>query len=543
MKYLIALLLLCQCVIAQDYFDLLLTAQHRVVVSTSDIYVDSVAGSDNNPGTEASPYASLGKVESIDAVGKTIWLKRGSVFREKFRIPTNSTIKPYSTGARPVVSGAVVLTNANFTLMAGKTSTWQYSLFVPLDTNYYASLQHSNVLMVWDNNSRVGSKWDVNAGKNGAATVDALANSFYFDRTNGVLYVHPFDHSDPATNGRSYEASIRTLALHGGDGFVVEDLDVEKCYAFSTTGQQGYQLLGLGSGTYRRCKASYSWNHNAGVANEDICGPLIFDSCWAYDAEDQAASVPTLFVGYKNGNTNHSVVIFTNCLASMSYFSSNAIVGFYAHDGLGYGVTPRVQAQYINCVASNLHYGFQVQSNRLSKFENCVAVKCKWGAYLQDATPVIGFQAYYSTNYGILFNGSVENSMTGCKMISSYTAHNKIFAINATNCVFAATNTTGYGLMSATGNKMLVYNSMSNSFYKYQVHYMYGQMGAGSDWNNYYGWGSRIGSDMTNPPSPGYWTTLANWKTAWAPADANATQNDPGYAAGFFEYTVDDPTQ
>lgn len=497
-------------------------------------YVDSVAGNDSNDGSIGAPYKTLSMVQGAASVGACIYLKAGCTFYESCQVPTNSHIMPYSLGPMPIVSGVTNLSALVWTPTPLCTNTWQCGLDVPVEVNSYASLTHSNVLMVWTNNVRLGARWDLNAGYAATNKVDGNPGSFWYDRANNLLYVS----ANPSNV--TIEASIRTLALHGGDGFTVEKIQAEKAYAQSAVGQQGYQLLGYAGGTYRKCRAFYSWNHNAGVANSISASALTFDSCWAHDAEYQSVSTPTLFVAYKGAGL--SIVLFTNCLATMpSLNASYQLMGFYTHDT---GSATNVQTQFINCKAQNLYYGFQGAANRLTNFSGCVAVGCKTGAYIVDAYPVKSFSAYSSVDYGVSFIGTGTFTIYDSKLVNSGSdvvcGHVSGATLNVTNCVMGTTNAVGAGIGLNGNGRDTVWNTWSNSFYGLYDCMDYGHLGSG-DYNNYYGMSHRVASDFSTP-SPGYFATASAWKTAAAPLDANATGVNPNYPASFFTYTITDPT-
>jgi parallel beta-helix repeat protein len=74
------------------------------------IFVSS-SGSNNNPGTEASPYQTYAYAISQAVVGDTIKINRGDTFREPLHCPKSDiTITTYGIGAHPIFSGFQDLT-------------------------------------------------------------------------------------------------------------------------------------------------------------------------------------------------------------------------------------------------------------------------------------------------------------------------------------------------------------------------------------------------------------------------------------------------
>lgn len=554
------------------------------------LFVDSVAGNDSTGnGTSNAPFASLAKVTTTigsSLAATNIYLKRGSVFRESFAIPTNSTVDCYGvatatpagitnanwpaflsmayTNSKPIISGATNLANASFTLTSGKTNTYQIGIAVPRDTNLVTSAISTNVMMVWQNNLRMGKKWDKNAGYNATpataiASVDVTTNCFYFDGANNTLYINTGLNGDPATNGMCYEASIRQLAVYGGSNFLVQNIRAEKAYNKDGGGQSGYQILGNLGGTYRYCQAVGSWNHAMGFANDHITNQTaVIDSCFISDCEYQNDNTPTLAIGYGDYNSNFNI-IWTNTMTYQSYNGgsnlnsggSYQLAGFYTHNSGHVGASN----YYANCYSYGSYYGLLAgaDSQNVSSF---TSYECGQGVQIGNPTTITNVQFSNLTNYNAKFYGvKVANNCPGISVVNSYFLSTNIASYNflalgnqpiaVTNCIFAAT-TNGYGVgVYAAGTAHLI-TLTSNSFYKgfdcISAGSITNASTAGvinSDRNNYYGWGRRIGTDVIAPA--GNFTTLTAWKSACNPSEQNSTQTDPGYTS-IFNYTLVDPS-
>lgn len=333
----------------------------------TECYVDSNLGSDHNPGTSALPLRSLSealarhKTNGVDQV--MFWLKRGSVFRESFGLPDNCHVQAYGDGERPVISGADVLELGGFRPVPGFSNTFALFVSPNVDRNPYTGLSHSNVLMVWEDDRRLiggGAKrgdWQNNVS--GIPAVETLEGSWWYDSQERTLYVHPSGGTHPYHNGRRYEISTRTLAVHGGNNTVVEDLIAEKAYALTGTGSQGYAIFGWGTNTYLRCEGRQAYDHAIGVAN-NRAGDYLFDACVARDCATDLAPPATLFVVYKSAPVVNSVAHFTNCWAVQPFFqTTNLVYGFYAHDDQPNGTPARVRSYYSDCGAQNTALGWR----------------------------------------------------------------------------------------------------------------------------------------------------------------------------------------
>jgi lysophospholipase L1-like esterase len=542
---------------AMIYSDSLVSSQDWIAAALSPpgLYVDSIYGSDTNPGTVSAPLRHLAAVtamlSNVVAGPVNVYLKRGSKFYESFDV-TNYSVSDYGVGEKPRITGVTNLANGYFSLTAGKTNTYQYPLVVPPETNTLSggTIVQSNVMMVWQNNGRMGQRWDQNASYNNntntaIASVDGNPNSFFYDLTNHVLYINPGANGSPVTNGLVYEASIRTLALYGGYGCTVSNIIAEKVYAHDSSGNQGYPILGYYSGLYVNCVGRYGWNHLIGLAPAlTQVGTNIFSGCYGYDVETNITytAPAAVFIADANSATNQVWVTFTNCMAALEgppqVVGDNQNVGFAAHE------LANLTVQIDNCVASNCYFGFQMQTNVFASGN--VAVSCyNGGSAVDAANTVTNFSTYGCTN-GVRFLSPSTNAIVNdcafynCSGNCIYTASTEVNTY-ATNNIFASTNNLGFAFSGTAG---VFYESFNNSFYMLNYAYNGGTMtnlagATEANNNNYYGNTRYSGSQN---PSPGYAITFANWQSLWPGIDANSTFSNPGYTTATFTYNPVEPS-
>lgn len=528
------------------------------------IFVDSFAGSDSNTGTSNSPWATSAKVESVlGAYAVTnIYAKRGSTLKQ-FKIPGGATLESYGTAdyapnvyggvtnSKAVFTGAIRLTNANFTLTAGKTNTYQIDLtgLIGPVTNTLASVTSSNVLMVWQNNTMLAG-WTVSASPSyayNANTVDAGTGRFFYDVSTKILYVSATNQSSIITNGDFFEASVSTYALiAAGTNNTVRSVIAEKAFAYNNTGRQGYAVYAGGGSTYYKVAARYGWNHVIGIAAGENFNLLTFDSCYGLGMKTDAGGGATTFVAFSSGNAT-SFVNVTNCLMAESVADTvNDSYGYYGHDAGGGTVSVCLSVQ--NSVAYNMDNGFVTYlAGRNTNWSGNTAVNCKSGYLIAGPEPVRNFTNYWATvatGRGVEFVSSSRAPVYNSKFIFTNAAIGVFTttsdAVNVTNSVFANNGTRAGTAHSGQGGGTTAWHSWSNSFYNVTYGYINGTMTSG-DYNNYSTL-FRLGEDMT--VAPGFWSqaNFATWQSAWSPIDANSTTSDPGYGAGFYTYTVTDPT-
>lgn len=145
-----------------------------VSVHAADYYVSSSDANrtDSGPGSLSQPWATVAKVNaSVFAPGENVYFKCGDQWREKLSVPSSGsstgriTFTSYGTGAKPVLSGAEVVTG------------WTVSATGTANT-YYAPLATSTVMVTSDNTFLAKG-----------SGVDTLAANQY-RWSAGVLYIN-----------------------------------------------------------------------------------------------------------------------------------------------------------------------------------------------------------------------------------------------------------------------------------------------------------------------------------------------------------------
>lgn len=493
-------------------------------------YVDSVSGNDGNSGlSSAAPLKTLAALEALSAAGDVVFLKRGSVFRDDLAVKNRQYVLPYGMlGPAPIVSGADLLDSASFALHAG--SVYKISLpSIPSHYNPYASVTANGVLMVWEGDTRLGFS-KASGGFASLAALEASADpGFWWDAPTTTLYVRTTDGSNPASNGRVYQASTRTLAIHGGDGFLVEGIVGERAGIVNTAGQQGYAILGYKGGHYRDCTGRLAWNHAVGVANAEQADDLIFERCLGEDCERFTAGAPppTIFVAYKS-SPHPSRVVFKDCKARQPTASSGTYqeIGFFGHGS-------SLQLVYEgNNYAENVQYGVQLLNDGSDRAWNeCRGIfsarNVATGVYANDGrahdltvavdTAVFAVDARVT---GTRVTGRAIDCTNGVQAYGSVGAPVTVDVADmiiarrqapASHIDGAGVATNGYGTINC---RRTLFHNLGRAW-----------AGGGSNDpvgvsnNNWYSGCFRIWSDTGL--SPDYGTTLAGWQSA-SGQDANS---------------------
>lgn len=173
-------------------------------------YIDPVNGNDNNTGISSgsawktatkfnteSQYSGLIDTRAGYANGDILMINTSStaqlnIATTSFNLNTQGlTMEPYSGEQYVYINSSELVNNAGFTKTAGASYTYQ-------------STDTAATAVIWDNNVWLNHP-TASASSTAIPLVDATPGSFWTDGTN--MYVHPFDNSNPATNGRTYVRS------------------------------------------------------------------------------------------------------------------------------------------------------------------------------------------------------------------------------------------------------------------------------------------------------------------------------------------------
>jgi hypothetical protein len=203
-------------------------------------YVDSVNGSDANPGT--SPSLALRNITALPTItaGQGVGLAYGSHWRQQLTInAANATVIGYPTTYNstnlPILDASDVIPNANFVAATGGNTGAYY-------TNSALSFLSAGSGAGWINVFETGGPGDSTTGRFltnvvSEALVASTPCSYYVPGisqgsavpASGVIYLHSCDDSSPITNGYLYEFSNRATALTmNGYGGKVSNLEGRK---------------------------------------------------------------------------------------------------------------------------------------------------------------------------------------------------------------------------------------------------------------------------------------------------------------------------
>jgi hypothetical protein len=249
-------------------------------------YYFAQAGNDTTgDGTEATPWRTLVKANEIIAAlssnaDTAIRFKRGDKWSESATLTANKsniTIGAYGTGAKPIFTRFVAIPRGSWTVTAGRTDVWQYSLATAV----------SAVRMLDD--TTVGFVQCQNLDD-----VEANNGSWWWDTGTNRLYMRPYKNNAtsatvaPTTDAFYYEycPSNATRGITAtGDIIRIEDIRVDGpgCQA-NPNNDANYAIYWTPSTptdacVITNCEAYYSEAHNIGTTTTESGGIFTVHSC------------------------------------------------------------------------------------------------------------------------------------------------------------------------------------------------------------------------------------------------------------------------
>lgn len=285
-----------------------------VEAEVAPLYVDSVNGSDSNSGLSAdAALASIGALSGRIGAGTTVYLARGSHWREELTVAASSvSVLAYGEGDRPLLDGSDVIAAGSWSKTAGRTNVYQAT--VPID-----ALGSVGWVRAWENDATLVRASSV-------ANCDATAGSYYPSADGAgpiTLYVHASNHTNPATNGKVYEYNRREAGLFARSAW---GLTVEGVHTRRNLRNDGSLVVGP-FGTVRDCVASDGTKHNALFER----GCEVFDT--TADDAYYGGQALTLLV-YNTDTADGEDVLFERCVARNATMVSSA-AGFSGHSNAG----------------------------------------------------------------------------------------------------------------------------------------------------------------------------------------------------------------
>ena len=377
-----------------------------------DYYVDSTIPVGGDGLTADTPIKTIAALLALSpAAGSVIGLKSGSSWQEQFVFPANNiTLKSYGTGDYPLLDASDLIAPESFSKTVGRTNVYEVSLAV--ETSAVAAEYPS----VWVNNTRLTKAADL-------ATCDTTPGTYYHasptDVTPITIYVHAPGSTDPTSDGKTYEASVRGsgATCYARTGCIIKGVRGRRNYS-------SYGSITVGVGCLAvDCKADDGNTHNLFVRPSGRavnCSALNF-----YDS----ATAPIPYIFYENSPSATHEMPFHNCsLDADAYTSAN---GYYCHTTSG----EFASVTYKSCGSNNVSTPYSFANTSLGNVSGGTITN--FLIILNSTSPVTckgitGSAARASAHWGNLGVGCTSAVIEDNNVVFDTSGHLRVLGNNKT---------------------------------------------------------------------------------------------------------------
>jgi hypothetical protein len=353
-----------------------------------DIYVDSVAGNDTNPGTLAEPLATWSATKTAAdtfGAGVEIGVAGGSHFRESLLLAsgtTNAVIRAYGAGARPIFDASRII--AAGTIQPHETYADVYYSDVTQTTSTSGGANGSNTFHIglWEDEDLLTGQFasetiDTNvqavrdnpgtftAHKVGSTTADPRVDTGGTDVTYRY-YFHLADSGDPRSNGAVMAYAAQTPAAVFGNDHVWDGLEFRRSAGKDMTGMVGNYA---GGGTINDCVFRDPGCHGG------VLRPSVFSNNFIYGRSD-GRSVVTGGGGMNFYFLNTSGVSVP--ITITGNYAENVRTGFYSHGSNSNAVHNSITGDSNEARDCTVGWSIARTQNGMT-CENFTAINCNTG--------------------------------------------------------------------------------------------------------------------------------------------------------------------
>ena len=301
------------------------------VATANNWYVDPVNGNDSNDGLSPSTaWSTVGKVNAESQNCGMFPTTGGYMHGDTLIIDTTVANWQLDGSYLNILTrGLNVIQLGGGLTGAGEIQAWtriDNASFTPTvgTTNVYQTTDTSKSAVIWEND-----KWmNHPTGPNFSAVRSSLENtpgSFWTDGT--TLYLHPFDDTNPMTDGKVYTRSYyrsgsNSAVLVQAPDTRLSGLRVRKtCIADKLTNDPGSNYCFQGQGTFggnnlfEYCYGDYGSKHIFGFTDNDTARQTTVNNCQAEQATPYSSQTP--WVDYSPESKNGTATtVYNNCVTN-----------------------------------------------------------------------------------------------------------------------------------------------------------------------------------------------------------------------------------
>jgi len=263
----------------------------EVLLSATQYYVDSVGGSDANPGTSPeAAFASLSKLAPLTlSPGDRVWLRRGSVFRDsRLAFGGNGTeaepivVDAYGEGVKPEILASSRPTTG-WTLYSGEC----YKITVPPEVLVGDRAVNGVFHYALDNKSV-----PVRLAKE--ADIPTTRGAYFFSEATDTLYVITSDGRSPVDNQVEVSLITPLLDLYNRSWIEFRNL------SFLFGGRRQWNFNNCSDVTMRDCAALFMGNRNPSVTITNYSSRVSLINCFIFESNNNGIKI--------NAGSHHNLI-------------------------------------------------------------------------------------------------------------------------------------------------------------------------------------------------------------------------------------------
>ena len=201
-----------------------------------DYFIDSLFGDDSNDGL--TPSTSRRSISSLGDLGDnvTLYLARGSEWREQINLGRYGEIRAYGEGRKPVINAADVVNKQDFAEQDGYENV--YRIMWRLEVG---RIVLTETVQVFEDD--IPLKWTDSLEECNSTPGSYFENGSLNSLVRAV-YIHPSESSDIRSNTRTYEISKRDHAVKFGSDCSIFDVELKNNAHNDGSLSSWYQLYG-----------------------------------------------------------------------------------------------------------------------------------------------------------------------------------------------------------------------------------------------------------------------------------------------------------
>lgn len=500
-----------------------------------DFYVSSVNGNDNNSGFSiATPKKTLAAVTALLSSGKSLGIEKGSYFREMLAIAyPNVVVSTYGSGSKPVMDATDIISQATIAAAPGYGNLYRCSA-TPITTG-------GQSFSFFENGQRL--KRTVSPAEC-AQTEGSFFAPAPSSGTAAVIYFHPIGHTNPASDGKKYEVTVRDAGLTASSS--ATGITVNGIRTRASLQNDGTMVINATGSYIKNCVFEDGSKHTMFVSDgctvED-CTALKgegIDSYFVYYYQNGGASLGTTFrrcyaiggYAYAEEQSKYATAIGFFCHASSGALASVTFEDCYAENLTGgFGGDART----VNIVRCKTHFvavaasAFASSPQTVVNIRQCFFDQRSSHAYQKaqnDNRPLLQLLTGTNNVEGNVL--VVDPSVSGNILYSSQ--DNTVINFNH-NTVVAQSGTAGFTAMLKNGTGLVTVHK--NIFYGFErVYYSYNDNSSIlADGNVYY----RLSGGLGFKNGFSFYSSFSNWQASGQ--DGFGINIDPGFAGSISTWT------